>query len=51
MLLTLLMPPDDKTTFAVAKVSGISNLSFSFRGNHRVREAMHSVFYFRHSPV
>ncbi len=28
-----------------AKVSGgISNLSFSFRGNNRVREAMHSVF-------
>ncbi len=28
-----------------AKVSGgISNLSFSFRGNDRVREAMHSVF-------
>src|SRR5690606_19706963 len=27
------------------KVSGgISNLSFSFRGNDRVREAMHSVF-------
>ena len=23
---------------------GVSNLSFSFRGNHRVREAMHSVF-------
>ncbi len=28
-----------------AKVSGgISNLSFAFRGNNRVREAMHSVF-------
>ena len=28
-----------------AKVSGgVSNLSFSFRGNNRVREAMHSVF-------
>lgn len=28
-----------------AKVSGgISNLSFSFRGNNKVREAMHSVF-------
>lgn len=25
---------------------GISNLSFSFRGNNRVREAMHSVFLF-----
>src|SRR5258708_25644466 len=23
---------------------GVSNLSFSFRGNERVREAMHSVF-------
>ncbi len=30
-----------------AKVSGgISNLSFSFRGNDKVREAMHSVFLF-----
>jgi len=28
-----------------AKVSGgVSNLSFSFRGNHQVREAMHSAF-------
>ena len=28
-----------------AKVSGgVSNLSFSFRGNNHVREAMHSVF-------
>src|SRR6185312_16983562 len=25
---------------------GVSNLSFSFRGNERVREAMHSVFLF-----
>ena len=25
---------------------GISNLSFSFRGNDTVREAMHSVFLF-----
>ena len=23
---------------------GISNLSFAFRGNNKVREAMHSVF-------
>ena len=23
---------------------GVSNLSFAFRGNERVREAMHSVF-------
>ena len=30
-----------------AKVSGgISNLSFSFRGNNAIREAMHSVFLF-----
>ena len=30
-----------------AKISGgISNLSFSFRGNNKVREAMHSVFLF-----
>jgi 5-methyltetrahydrofolate--homocysteine methyltransferase len=30
-----------------AKVSGgVSNLSFSFRGNDRVREAMHAVFLF-----
>lgn len=27
-------------------VGGVSNLSFSFRGNNRVREAMHSVFLF-----
>ena len=28
------------------KVSGgVSNVSFSFRGNNRVREAMHSCFY------
>ena len=28
-----------------AKVSGgVSNISFSFRGNNRVREAMHSAF-------
>ncbi len=26
---------------------GVSNLSFSFRGNERVREAMHSVFLYR----
>ena len=25
---------------------GISNVSFSFRGNNAVREAMHSVFLF-----
>src|SRR5260221_1459169 len=25
---------------------GVSNLSFSFRGNERVRQAMHSVFLF-----
>jgi len=34
-----------KATCPGAKVSGgVSNLSFSFRGNDRVREAMHSAF-------
>ena len=34
-----------KTNLPFAKTSGgISNLSFSFRGNNTVREAMHSVF-------
>ncbi len=34
-----------KAHLPYAKVSGgVSNLSFSFRGNNRVREAMHSVF-------
>ena len=34
-----------KTSLPGAKVSGgVSNLSFSFRGNNVVREAMHSVF-------
>lgn len=34
-----------KNNLPHAKVSGgISNLSFSFRGNNKVREAMHSVF-------
>ncbi len=34
-----------KQTCPGAKVSGgVSNLSFSFRGNNRVREAMHSAF-------
>ncbi len=34
-----------KKNLPLAKVSGgISNLSFSFRGNNTVREAMHSVF-------
>ncbi|TNE62654.1 MAG: methionine synthase [Alphaproteobacteria bacterium] len=34
-----------KTHLPYAKVSGgVSNISFSFRGNDRVREAMHSVF-------
>ncbi|MDR1631614.1 MAG: methionine synthase [Dysgonamonadaceae bacterium] len=34
-----------KTNLPGAKVSGgISNLSFSFRGNDRLREAMHAVF-------
>ena len=36
-----------KTTLPHAKVSGgVSNLSFSFRGNNAVREAMHAVFLF-----
>src|SRR5216117_3878581 len=34
-----------KATLPFTKVSGgISNISFSFRGNHAVREAMHSAF-------
>jgi len=34
-----------KETCPGAKISGgVSNLSFSFRGNNRVREAMHSAF-------
>ncbi len=36
-----------KAAFPLAKVSGgISNISFSFRGNSAVREAMHSAFLF-----
>ena len=36
---------DIKREFPAVKVSGgVSNLSFSFRGNNAVREAMHSVF-------
>ncbi|MEL6716297.1 MAG: dihydropteroate synthase, partial [Planctomycetota bacterium] len=35
-----------------AKVSGgVSNVSFSFRGNNRVREAMHSAFLFHAIPA
>ena len=34
-----------KSTLPLAKVSGgVSNISFSFRGNNGVREAMHSAF-------
>ena len=34
-----------KENLTGAKVSGgVSNVSFSFRGNNKVREAMHSVF-------
>ncbi len=34
-----------KEKFPLAKISGgVSNISFAFRGNNRVREAMHSVF-------
>lgn len=36
-----------KQLMPLAKISGgVSNLSFSFRGNDHVREAMHSVFLF-----
>jgi 5-methyltetrahydrofolate--homocysteine methyltransferase len=36
-----------KSNLPHAKVSGgVSNISFSFRGNNRVREAMHSAFLF-----
>ncbi len=36
-----------KANLPHAKVSGgVSNISFSFRGNNKVREAMHSVFLF-----
>jgi 5-methyltetrahydrofolate--homocysteine methyltransferase len=36
-----------KQKFPLVKISGgVSNLSFSFRGNDHVREAMHSVFLF-----
>ncbi len=36
-----------KRRFPLSRISGgVSNLSFSFRGNERVREAMHSVFLF-----
>ncbi|MFC2084902.1 homocysteine S-methyltransferase family protein, partial [Bacteroidota bacterium] len=34
-----------KTHLPLSKVSGgISNISFAFRGNNRIREAMHSIF-------
>ncbi len=37
-----------KKLFPLAKVSGgISNISFSFRGNQAVREAMHAAFLYR----
>ena len=36
-----------KSNLPLAKVSGgLSNVSFSFRGNNQVREAMHSCFLF-----
>jgi 5-methyltetrahydrofolate--homocysteine methyltransferase len=36
-----------KQKFPLVKISGgVSNMSFSFRGNETVREAMHSVFLF-----
>ena len=35
----------DKRKFTKRHVSGgVSNVSFSFRGNNKVREAMHSAF-------
>jgi 5-methyltetrahydrofolate--homocysteine methyltransferase len=41
-----------KETLPHVHVSGgISNLSFSFRGNNQVREAMHSVFLFHAIPA
>lgn len=41
-----------KDNLPYAKVSGgVSNLSFSFRGNNTVREAMHSVFLFHASKA
>jgi 5-methyltetrahydrofolate--homocysteine methyltransferase len=37
-----------KANLPYAKVSGgVSNISFSFRGNNKVREAMHSAFLYR----
>ncbi len=34
-----------KKSFPLSKISGgISNVSFAFRGNHKVREAMHTAF-------
>ena len=40
------MPPDgSKKNLPGAHISGgVSNLSFSFRGNNYIREAMHAVF-------
>jgi 5-methyltetrahydrofolate--homocysteine methyltransferase len=41
-----------KDTLPGVKISGgLSNLSFSFRGNERVREAMHSVFLYHAIPA
>jgi 5-methyltetrahydrofolate--homocysteine methyltransferase len=41
-----------KNNLPYAKVSGgVSNLSFSFRGNNTVREAMHSAFLYHCSKV
>ena len=41
-----------KKNLPYAKVSGgISNLSFSFRGNNKVREAMHTVFLYHATRV
>jgi len=39
------MPRVDQENLPYAKISGgVSNVSFSFRGNEPVREAIHTVF-------
>jgi 5-methyltetrahydrofolate--homocysteine methyltransferase len=37
-------PPDQGHPAGRARVGGISNISFSFRGNNPIREAMHAAF-------
>ena len=44
-LILLKQQEEIKELMPLTKVSGgVSNVSFSFRGNDHVREAMHSVF-------